>query len=135
MTDEEAALYLTADTVEALIAHAVEAAPREACGLLVGRGAAVVRAVRTRNVDPRSTRYTIAPEDHFETLRSARRDGLEVVGAYHSHPGGSAQPSVTDAAEAFPDFTYAIVGLAPVPEVRAWRLVDGNFAAVSLVRT
>lgn len=135
MATADAALHLPPDLVDALVAHAVHDAPREACGLLIGRDRTVIRAVPARNVDPRDTRYTIAPEDHFAALRAARRDGLEVLGAYHSHPAGSAEPSGADTAEAFPDFAYVIVGLVPAPRVRAWRLVDGNFAALSLVRT
>lgn len=128
-------LTLAATLVDALVAEAVAAAPREACGLLVGRGHAVHRIVPARNVDASPARYTIDPADHFAALRAARRDGLTVIGAYHSHPAGPAVPSPTDTAEASPDFLYVIVGLAPVPAVTAWHLVDGNFAGLSLVRT
>jgi len=121
--------------VDALVTEAVSAAPREACGLLVGRGGAVHRIVPARNVDPSPTRYTIDPADHFAALRAARRDGPAVIGAYPPHPAGPAVPSATDTAEAAPDFLYVIVGLAPAPTVRAWHLVDGNFAGLSLVRT
>ena len=48
---------------------------------------------------------------------------------------GTAAPSASDTAEASPDLIYLIVGLHPEPAVAVWRLVDGNFAAVSLVRT
>lgn len=128
-------LTLAASLVDALVAEAVAAAPREACGLLVGRGHVVQRIVPARNVDQSPTRYTIDPADHFAALRAARRDGLAVIGAYHSHPAGPPVPSPADRAEAAPDFLYLIVGLAPAPAVAAWQLVDGNFAGLSLVRT
>jgi len=135
VADADASLRIAAPLLTALIGAARDAAPREACGLLVGRGRAVVRVVPARNVDPSPVRYTVAPEDHFAALRAARRDGLEVIGAWHSHPAGTPEPSASDTAEATADLVYVIVGLQPTPAVAAWRLVDGNFAAVSLVRT
>ena len=135
MADADTALRIAANCLAVLVSAARDAAPREACGLLVGRGHEVVRVVPARNVDPSPVRYTVAPEDHFAALRAARRDGLDVIGAWHSHPAGTAAPSASDTAEASPDLIYLIVGLHPEPAVAAWRLVDGNFAAVSLVRT
>lgn len=128
-------LTLTAALADALVAEAVAAAPHEACGLLVGRGRVVHRIAPARNLDASPVRYTIDPADHFAALRAARRDGLAVVGAYHSHPAGPPAPSATDRAEAVPEFLYLIVGLVPAPAVAAWRLVDGNFVGLSLVRT
>ncbi|MEZ5418721.1 MAG: Mov34/MPN/PAD-1 family protein [Vicinamibacterales bacterium] len=57
-----------------------------------------------------------------------------MIGAYHSHPSGPAEPSATDRAEAVPDFLYLIVGLgAETPDVRLWTLEDRNFVQVGLV--
>jgi proteasome lid subunit RPN8/RPN11 len=127
------ALHLS-DTLRAqLVAAARRAAPREACGLLVGTGRRVVRAAETTNAAAAPTKYAIPPDEHFAALRAARRDGLDVIGAFHSHPHSAAVPSATDAAEAFPDFFFVIVGLAPALEVRAWRFERGNFAEVPLV--
>jgi proteasome lid subunit RPN8/RPN11 len=130
------------DTVEipdlasaAMLAHAEHDAPHEACGLLIGTGRTVVRAVPTANADASATRYTIPADEHFAALRQARAKGLAVIGAYHSHPRGAAEPSPTDAATAFPGFVFVIAGLAPEPHVRAWRFVDGNFVELRLVRT
>lgn len=128
-------LRLPGSLGDTLVAEAIAAAPHEACGLLVGRDGEVHRVVPARNVDASPARYTIDPADHFAALRAARRDGLAVIGAYHSHPAGPPVPSPTDMAEASPDFLYVIVGLAPAPAVAAWRLVDGNFIGLSLVRT
>ena len=130
-----APITLPAGLVAALVAEATAAVPREACGLLVGHGHDVHRIVPATNVDPSPTRYTIDPAAHFAALRDARRDGLAVIGAYHSHPAGGSRPSPADTAEAAPDFLYVIVGLVPSPAVAAWRLVDGNFVGLGLVRT
>jgi len=114
-----------------IIAHAHEEGPRECCGLLIGKVDVVERSVRARNLETRSTRYLIDPEDHFAAIRAARSEGREVIGAYHSHPASAPVPSPTDIAEANngSDFLYVIV--SPVnDEVRAYRCQDG--AAVFL---
>jgi proteasome lid subunit RPN8/RPN11 len=121
--------------VEFILAHAGEDAPREACGLLVGRADAAHRAVRARNLARHDGRYEVAAEDHFAAVRAARADGLEVIGAYHSHPDSPAEPSERDRDEAFAGFVFVIASRVPRPHVRVWELVDGNFAERPLVRT
>jgi proteasome lid subunit RPN8/RPN11 len=135
LTAETAPLELPGPLVGLVIAEAQRAAPREACGLLIGIGRRVVRVVPTANGATSDSRYAIPPEEHFAALRQARGEGLEVLGAYHSHPRSEARPSATDTAEAFPSFDFVIVGLTPSPHVRAWRFVGGNFTEVGLVGT
>ncbi len=132
---EPATIAIPGPLIDQLVAQAMAGAPLEQCGLLIGRPGVVMRAFAARNADAAAFRYTVEPADHFEALRSARRDHLDVIGVWHSHPAGGARPSATDIAEAHADFLYVIVGLAPAPEVRAWQLVDGNFARRHLVRT
>jgi proteasome lid subunit RPN8/RPN11 len=94
-----------------LRAHAEEAYPHECCGVLLGThtppgsapaGWFVRTAVRCANArsDSPQNRYEIAPAELVRILRSARDQGLEVAGFYHSHPDHSAEPSATDLAEA-----------------------------------
>jgi proteasome lid subunit RPN8/RPN11 len=118
-----------------MLRHAGEEAPRECCGLLVGSGQSVVRSVRAKNVDARATRYLIDPEDHFKAIRAARADGLEIIGAYHSHPASAPVPSPTDVSEANsgPDFVYVIVSLVNA-EARAFRIHEGVWKRVPLSR-
>lgn len=141
-------MTLAAGIAAAIEAHARAEAPRECCGLLVGRGHHVHHAVPTRNIAERPTRYEIDPADHFPVIREARAAGLEVLGAYHSHPTGPAAPSPTDLAEAQAEFLYVIAapaapGEAPVEasggasgggyELRGYWLDGGNFQPVRLV--
>ena len=117
--------------VAEMLAHAREEAPRECCGLLIGKGETVERSVRARNIETRSTRYSIDPEDHFAAIRAARSEDREVVGAYHSHPASAPVPSATDVAEANSgsDFLYVIVSLAG-EDVRAYRFEDHTLVAL-----
>lgn len=140
---------------EAIVEHARREAPRECCGLLIGTASRIVEVVPARNEAARATEYRIAPEDHFAAVRRARALGLAVVGAYHSHPASPPEPSPRDLADAWPDFLYVIVSLAPPgqdgdaeeraagshrrepsggpAELRAWRLDAGRFVEVDLV--
>lgn len=117
---------MPAAVVNDILAHARAEAPRECCGLLIGKEDFVVRSVRARNLDANATRYLIDPHDHFAAIRGARADGLEVVGAYHSHPSSAPIPSATDIAEANSgsDFLYVIVSLTE-GDVRAYRIDAG----------
>ena len=117
------------------MAHAERAAPEECCGLLMGDAHEIAEAVAVRNgSDSPTTRYRIDPQDHLHAIRQARARGLHVIGAYHSHPHSVAVPSETDAAEAFGDFLFVIVGLEPRLDLAAWAWCEGNFVRVSLVR-
>lgn len=81
-----------------------EAAPRECCGLLLGAREGDLFRITTihpaRNLAMQDDRFDIAPQDHFAAQRSARAGGVTVIGCYHSHPGGAAQPSSRDLAGA-----------------------------------
>jgi proteasome lid subunit RPN8/RPN11 len=116
-----------------MIAHARDEAPRECCGLLIGKYDSAVRSVRAKNLAPSATRYFIDPRDHFRALRTARAESLEVIGAYHSHPASEPVPSVTDIAEANsgPDFVYVIVSLVN-DDVRAYRINRGTYELLTL---
>jgi desampylase len=121
--------------LDQVVAHAREAAPAECCGLLLGRGDEIVAAVRTRNIAELPTRFLIDPRDHIDGRREARRQGLDVVGFYHSHPCSPAEPSETDRAEAaYPDHVHLIVSLAgAAPDVKVFELEHGNFRSRSFV--
>lgn len=105
---------------EALITHARTEAPRECCGLLVGQPGLVERIIPATNVRASEVSYLIDPREHFAAIRSARSEGLSVIGGYHSHPRSQALPSATDLAEgAGQDFLSVIAA----PAVRGgWRL-------------
>jgi proteasome lid subunit RPN8/RPN11 len=122
-------MTIAAAAIDEIVAHAREAAPAECCGLLLGRGPAIVESARTRNIATRPTRFEIDPQDHIDRRRAARARGLDVVGFYHSHPVSPPLPSEADRAEAaYPNHLYLIVGLASdPPEVRLFSFDGRNF--------
>ena len=120
---------------EALIAHARKEAPNECCGLLIGKGAAVSECHPARNKVASQSRFQINPADHFVAIRKARSAGLEVIGAYHSHPGTAALPSASDLAEASDGAPVMVIVslLPPAPVVRAFLLEKGGSKEIRLV--
>jgi proteasome lid subunit RPN8/RPN11 len=129
MTAAPDVLRLSGGIAEAMIAHARRSAPRECCGLLVGRARRVEECVPTRNIDPDPARYLVDPAEHIRLNRRLRGTGRSVMGVYHSHPRSPAEPSPTDIAEAlYPEFVYVIVSLASsgTEAIQAFRIVDGN---------
>ena len=123
------------DAFDRIVAHAMEERPNECCGLLIGSADLVQDAVRARNVRRSPTRFQVEPADHFAAIRRARAAGLEVVGAYHSHPNGPSGPSETDRVRLNdPTMVHVIVSLAHgTRTVRAFRVTDGNFSQLEFV--
>ena len=123
------------EILDSIVAHAVEELPNECCGLLIGTPDLVEDAARARNIKRSRTRFQVEPADHFAAIRRARAAGLEIIGAYHSHPSGPSGPSETDRARLTdPAMFHVIVSLAHgTRTVRAFRLADGNFIPLELV--
>jgi len=86
-----------------LIAESAASA-NEVCGLLFGTSEEVLHAVKCANVaaDP-TIMFEIDPASLIAAHKAARAGGPALVGHYHSHPNGSAEPSARDAAAAMGD--------------------------------
>jgi len=87
-----------------ILEEARAAFPRECCGLMEGLRVAgadgaefrVTALHAARNCAPEADRFELAPEDHFQALKAARANGRSLIGCYHSHPNGRAEPSAAD---------------------------------------
>ena len=113
------ALNIPQPLYDQLRAHGEETYPNECCGILLGRSDAdtlhvhhLIRAGNTRT-DSAHNRYNIAPQELIAAQREARKQGLDIVGFYHSHPDHPAQWSPTDFAEAhWFNCAYVITAIA-----------------------
>ena len=119
-----------------IVDHAAAALPAEACGIAVGSGDMICAAIPARNVAAApATAFEIDPQALFDVQRAARRDGTSVVGWYHSHPDGAAEPSAIDAARAAGDGKLWLIAAGGA--VSAWRAgthgLHGRFSPVALV--
>jgi [CysO sulfur-carrier protein]-S-L-cysteine hydrolase len=108
-----------------MIGHMYDGYPREACGLLIGRGSMIRTFVPCTNVAESARIYTIDPKEHLRAERAADDAGLAVIGVVHSHTHSEPYPSPTDVAQApDPGWHYVIVSLKrEAPETRSYRLV------------
>jgi proteasome lid subunit RPN8/RPN11 len=100
-----------------MLALVEASAPLEACGLLAGSGERVSRVIPVENVERSRTRFRMEPRAQVQRLIEIERDGLELLGIYHSHPSGPSGPSPTDRAEAaYPGAAWLIW----TPEEGGW---------------
>jgi proteasome lid subunit RPN8/RPN11 len=126
---------LAAALAEAIRAQAQDANPRECCGLLEGMrgdgGFRVMALHPVRNLSSDAAHFAMDPQDQFAAQRAARANGRFIIGCYHSHPGGPAQPSAADRAGAGEeDFLWLIAG---DEDLRAFVYLDGEFFGADCV--
>ncbi|MDA0934200.1 MAG: M67 family metallopeptidase [Planctomycetota bacterium] len=89
--------------LRAMTAHAREAHPMEAVGAVLGAGGVAVDYVRLENVSPTpASAFSVDPLDFVRIDGEARDRGLTLLGLFHSHPGGAAEPSDADRRGAWP---------------------------------
>ena len=125
-------MELPENLLEAIRNHGREAYPDECCGALLGQrqngAVSVTRIERLPNAreGDRRRRYVIAPDDYVRVEESADRDGLSLVGFYHSHPDHPAVPSEYDREHALPFFHYLVLAVAggQPGEAAAWILEE-----------
>ena len=106
-------LRIARDLIEAMLQAARAAAPEECCGLLIGTpDGEVTRLVEAENVHDEPQRFfTLDPRTQIATLRAFRGRNEEILlGHYHSHPAGPAEPSPRDLAEAHdPEMVWVLI--------------------------
>ena len=135
-------MWIRSEVIDTILAHARRDSPQECCGLLIGNEREVVEAVPTVNTaeDP-LRRFQISPLEQLRQVRRCRElathgeADVDVVGAYHSHPGSAPIPSPSDLEEAFEEFLFVIAGPTGASaefEVRAYRFRAGRFEEVQL---
>lgn len=123
------ALQVSSEVVERLLAEAGSAHPRECCGILLGEGDRIAAIATARNVHPApETHFEIDPQLLVDAHRAARQGGPQVIGYYHSHPNGRAQPSATDLELAAGD--EAVWAIIAAGDVRFFRRGAGGFTAL-----
>ena len=115
--------------VDEMIAHALEDAPNECCGIIAGQDGRAVKLFRAQNSEASPYRYNVDPKDLFRIYRQCEDNGWEFIVIYHSHTASEAYPSATDVRLAFwPETHYVLVSLMnrENPVLRAFRIEDGR---------
>ncbi|HEY4944336.1 MAG TPA: M67 family metallopeptidase [Rhizomicrobium sp.] len=135
-------LILPRDARARIEAAARTAWPRECCGLIEGMrvgGTIVVTAAHpARNVAEGPDVFEIDPAEHIRLLRALRDTGRQIVGCFHSHPNGVAEPSACDRQSAGETgFVWLIAALtaSDTAAIKAF-VFDGNaFLPVAITQT
>jgi [CysO sulfur-carrier protein]-S-L-cysteine hydrolase len=106
-------MKITNGVMEQILIHTVKDAPVEACGVLLGSGSFITRCIPLANMEQREDHFTCDPHDQFEAMKIAEESGVEIIGAYHSHPATPPRPSEEDIRLAYdPKLLYVIASLA-----------------------
>ena len=100
-----------------LLDHAVSCLPEEACGLIAGKILGqekhITKVYLLPNADHSPTHFNITPQDQLNAILDMRKNGLQPLGNWHSHPETPSRPSEEDKRLAFDSSaSYLILSLA-----------------------
>ena len=134
-------LHLRESAYRAIVGHAYDGLPNEACGLVAGRGDVVEAFVACENADRSSRTFSLGPDAWEKVDTEIEGRGLTTLGVVHSHTHTEAYPSPTDIDQAGNPFLagwrWVLVSLRqPEPVVRSY-LIDGEIVTeeeISLLR-
>lgn len=136
-------LSIPRSVYEGMLWHARAEQPLECCGFLAGVvHEDVIGEVRLRypllNAAASAVEYAAEERSLFSAWKDIRRQDMEVLAIYHSHPRTEPIPSRTDLDRNWwgRDVVHIIVSLMnSPPTVRAWRLdAEGFQAAEWMIR-
>ena len=118
--------------LDELIAHALQEAPNECCGVVAvepGAPARAARVFRAVNTAASPLRFEVDGRELLRTMEQIEQDGCERGAIYHSHTRSEPYPSQTDInfAANWPGVEWIIVGLTDglQPRARSY-LIDGG---------
>jgi proteasome lid subunit RPN8/RPN11 len=121
-------IRIPGNILEAMIRQARAELPNEACGLLTGTDGLVQARHAMTNTDHSPEHFSFSPQEQFDVLKEARRNGRKIIANYHSHPASPARPSDEDIRLALdPHIVYIIISLAAgEPDVKAFYMIGGR---------
>lgn len=125
-------IHISGEQMGVIVADAEKCYPNECCGILYGeaQGNGVKRVEQisvisnAREEHERYHRFEITPQMMLEAEIYARRNRLDIVGFYHSHPDCPAVPSEYDRTHALPVYSYIIASVirGQKRDVKSWEL-------------
>ena len=127
-------MRISQELFDEMVAHAVQDAPNECCGMIATRDGEAVTVHRATNAAASPLRYEIDGAEQYRIQMAIDDADLDLGAIYHSHTRSAPYPSQTDINLAFyPEALYVIVGLAGKdPDVRAFEIRDGQVSDAEL---
>ena len=134
--------YLFCNNSEQKLArHLMQVYPNEGCGILLGRDVRIEKIKPAENLitdENGRTFFKMDPLTIYKEECEAQKEGLEVIGFYHSHPDQRAVLSKTDEEYMIPEMLYIIVSvsLGTVREIRAYyrNAPDGRITETEIAK-
>ncbi|MDR1610302.1 MAG: M67 family metallopeptidase [Candidatus Symbiothrix sp.] len=130
-------IIIPQNIIESIIEQAQRELPDEACGLLAGKENEAVKQYPLTNIDHSPEHFSFDPKEQFQVLREARKEGLQIIANYHSHPESPARPSEEDIRLAYdPDIIYIILSLQDKqsPVIKAFKINNGKSEEISIIQ-
>ena len=100
-----------------MLLHAERSYPNECCGVMLGHiqgeKKLVSEALPLENAfeGEQRERYEVRPEDLLQAERTAREQGLDLIGIFHSHPDCKAYFSDTDLKNSCPWYSFVVLSV------------------------
>ena len=127
-------MKITKEVIKAIVDHAQQEFPLEACGYLGAKNDIITKVYALANINKSREHFSFEPKEQFTAVKDARAKGLEMRAVYHSHPASPARPSEEDIKLAYdPQMSYFIVSLAGgQEEVRAFSIKKSAVSEINL---
>ncbi len=100
-----------------MVSHARSTYPNECCGAMLGSVDGDQKSVQVAVVlenafqGAQGTFYQLRPEDLIKADAEARRQGMDLVGIFHSHPDCDAYFSKTDLENSCPWYSFVVLSI------------------------
>jgi proteasome lid subunit RPN8/RPN11 len=126
-------LNISLELLAGIHSYGEAAYPDEGAGFLLGAADGERRQVKSilpldnsREEGARHNRYLLTPQDFLRGEQEAARQGLDLLGVFHSHPDHPNRPSEFDREWAMPWFSYIITSVQAgrAAGSRSWRLEE-----------
>ena len=102
---------------DTMVAHAESLFPNECCGAMLGevdgdsKRVRVAVPIENAFTGSQAARYELRPEDLLAAEREARKNGMDLIGIFHSHPDCDAYFSETDLKNSYPWYSFVVLSV------------------------
>ena len=125
-------IYLGEQDYNAILNHAKQGLPNEACGLIAGtvenEKKYIEKVYMLTNIDESNEHFSMDPKEQLSAVKDMRANNFKLLGNFHSHPESPSRPSEEDKRLAFDSkVDYLILSLQNIdrPVLKAF-LIDEN---------
>jgi proteasome lid subunit RPN8/RPN11 len=133
---KDSVLIISKEHIEFIGKHGEEAYPHEACGIILGHIEDNKDNIlfitkdlkRAKNLSDNPLRFYLDPKDFLRIQEEADKEGLEIIGIYHTHPDHPPIASQYDLESAIEGLFYLILSIlgGKPANFKGWVLDQGS---------